>query len=61
LRLAAFEMQYAPDVPVSVIINEALELAQEYSTVDAKKFVNGVLATLAHTMRPEGDPDRPSS
>lgn len=58
LRLATYEMLYAKDVPISVIISEALELAQDYSTVDAKKFVNGVLSTLAHEMRPEGDQDR---
>ncbi len=58
LRLATYEMLYARDVPISVIISEALELAQDYSTIDAKKFVNGVLSTLAHEMRPEGDQDR---
>ncbi len=61
LRLATYEMLYSADVPISVIINEALELAQDYSTSDAKKFVNGVLSTLAHEIRPEGDQDRPTT
>lgn len=59
LRLATYEMLYSKDVPISVIISEALELAQDYSTDDAKKFVNGVLSTLAREIRPEGDQDRP--
>ncbi|MCL4351748.1 MAG: transcription antitermination factor NusB [Firmicutes bacterium] len=61
LRLATFEIVYAPDTPISVIINEALELAQDYSTDDAKKFVNGVLATLSKSVRPEGDRDKPAN
>lgn len=61
LRLATYEMLYSKDVPISVIISEALELAQDYSTVDAKKFVNGVLSTLAQEIRPEGDQDRERS
>ncbi|MDA8193023.1 MAG: transcription antitermination factor NusB [Thermaerobacter sp.] len=58
LRLAAYEMVHERSVPVSVIIDEAVELAQSYSTPEAKRFVNGVLATLSRTIRPEGDPDR---
>ncbi len=61
LRLACYELAYQSDVPISVIIDEALELAQEYSTDDAKRFVNGVLGTIAAHLRPEGDPDRPRS
>lgn len=58
LRLAAYEMGYEKPVPISVIIDEALELAQSYSTDEAKRFVNGVLATIATKVRPEGDSDR---
>lgn len=58
LRLALFELLYLPQVPISVIINEGLELAHAYSTDDAKRFLNGVLSTLAKTVRPEGDTDR---
>lgn len=59
LRLASFEIAEEPDVPLSVIIDEAVELAQAYSTDEAKRFVNGVLASVAGKVRPEGDPDRP--
>jgi len=58
LRLASYEIMHELDVPLSVIINEALELAQSYSTDDAKRFVNGVLGTIAGKVRPEGDVDR---
>jgi N utilization substance protein B len=52
LRLALAELTTQPDVPIAVIIDEAVELAKEYSTADSARFVNGVLATLAPTLRP---------
>jgi len=58
LRLACYELAHEADVPLSVIIDEALELAQQYSTEDAKRFVNGVLGAIAGKVRPEGDTDR---
>lgn len=61
LRMACYEMAHQPGIPISVIIDEALELAQSYSTDEAKRFVNGVLGTIAEQVRPEGDRDRPSS
>lgn len=58
LRLGCYEMAHEPEVPLSVIIDEALELTQSYSTDDAKRFVNGVLGAIAEKVRPEGDTDR---
>lgn len=46
LRLALFEMLYDEDVPVSVAINEAVELAKRYGTDESPSFINGVLAKL---------------
>lgn len=43
LRLAVFELLYRKDIPPIVSINEAIELAKELSTMDSKRFVNGVL------------------
>ncbi len=43
LRLAAFELLHELDTPVSVVIDEAVEIAKMYSTVDSGKFVNGIL------------------
>ncbi|MCY0877708.1 MAG: transcription antitermination factor NusB [Firmicutes bacterium] len=59
LRLACYEMMCEPNLPISVIIDEALELAQDYSTDEAKRFVNGVLGTIAQKLRPDGDRDQP--
>ncbi|MDR0501419.1 MAG: transcription antitermination factor NusB [Coriobacteriales bacterium] len=48
LRLAVFEMIYVEDVPFSVTINEAVELAKDYGGDDlSSKFVNGVLGKIA--------------
>lgn len=47
LRLAIFEMLYVEDVPVSVSINEAVELSKKYSVPEDSAFVNGVLGSIA--------------
>jgi N utilization substance protein B len=47
LRLGAFEVLYAQDVPEGVAIAEAVELARSLSTDESPKFVNGLLARLA--------------
>jgi N utilization substance protein B len=47
LRLAAFELLYLSDVPDSVSINEAVEMAKVYGGDDSSKFVNGILGRLA--------------
>jgi len=52
LRLGAYELAERPDVPVAVIIDEAVELAKRFSTDDSGKFVNGVLSALAQDLRP---------
>jgi transcription antitermination protein NusB len=43
LRLATYEMLRFPDIPKNVIINEAIEMAKKYSTVESGSFINGVL------------------
>ena len=47
IRLAVYEMKYEEEIPVSVAINEAVELAKVYGTDQGAGFVNGVLAKLA--------------
>jgi N utilization substance protein B len=47
LRLAVFELLYLEDVPDSVSINEAVEMAKVYGGEDSSKFVNGILGRLA--------------
>jgi N utilization substance protein B len=48
LRVAAYEMKYVDDVPISVSINEAVELAKGFGGEDeSPKFINGVLGRIA--------------
>jgi N utilization substance protein B len=49
LRLAIYELMYRPDVPYKVIINEALELAKKFGSIEGYKYVNGVLDKIAHS------------
>ena len=51
LRLGAFELAHRPDVPVAVVIDEAVELAKRFSTDDSGRFVNGVLSALVDDLR----------
>ncbi len=46
LRLAVYEIRYDDDIPASVAINEAVELAKRYGGDSTPAFVNGVLAKL---------------
>ncbi|MDN2452370.1 transcription antitermination factor NusB [Lactobacillus sp. UCMA15818] len=46
LRLAIFEIQNIDDIPGRVALNEALELAKEFSDEKSRRFVNGVLSNL---------------
>ena len=50
LRLAACELRHAPDVPVKVVINEAVELAKAFGTGESAAFVNGILDRIASTL-----------
>lgn len=50
MRLAIFEMLFVEDVPVSVSINEAVEIAKKYSVPDDSSFVNGVLGAVAKSI-----------
>jgi N utilization substance protein B len=47
LRLATYEVLFEDDVPASVAINEAVELAKVFGGEDSSKFVNGVLGKIA--------------
>ena len=47
IRLAVYEMKWDDEVPVKVAINEAVELAKNFSGDEGPAFVNGVLGKLA--------------
>jgi N utilization substance protein B len=51
MRLGAYELLERPHVPTAVVLNEAVELAKRFSTDDSGRFVNGVLASIAHDVR----------
>ena len=46
LRMAIYEILMRNDTPVKVAINEAVELAKEFGSDSAGRFVNGVLGSL---------------
>jgi N utilization substance protein B len=46
LRIGAFELLWAEEVPDGVVLSEAVNLARDLSTDDSPTFVNGVLAKL---------------
>lgn len=46
LRLAAYELMLG-EIPAGIVINEAVELANEYSSDKAGSFINGVLGSLS--------------
>jgi N utilization substance protein B len=48
LRLAAWELSKTDDVPMKVVINEAIELAKRFGAEDSGSFVNGILDKLAN-------------
>ena len=51
LRIAGFELLCLPEVPVAVVLDEAVELAKRFSTDDSGRFVNGVLSALVEELR----------
>ncbi|MGD0440556.1 MAG: transcription antitermination factor NusB [Acidimicrobiales bacterium] len=54
LRMAAYELLGELDVPVAVVLDEAVELAKTYSTEDSGRYVNGVLSAVATEVRTNG-------
>ena len=47
LRLCLYEMLKREEIPASVSINEAVEMAKKYSTIDSAKFINGILGAFS--------------
>lgn len=57
LRLGTYELLYEMETPVSVIIDEAVEMAKTFSTPDSGKFVNGILDKIKSNRPPENHKD----
>jgi transcription antitermination protein NusB len=49
MRVALYEVAHSDDVPTEVAIDEAIEIAKEYSGADAPGFVNGILGAAVRT------------
>ncbi len=59
LRLAVFELLFCPDVPTSVVINEAIEIGKRFGTRETPAFVNGILDKVSTSVRnPSGNKDK---
>ena len=52
LRMSTYELLSQLDVPVSVVINEAVEIGKRYGTKDTPAFVNGILDRISRSCRP---------
>jgi N utilization substance protein B len=50
LRVATFELIGRPDVPPAAAIDEAVEAANQLSTEDSGRFVNGVLGAISRDL-----------
>jgi N utilization substance protein B len=51
LRIGSYELSWQPDLPAGVVIDEAVELARQYSTADSARFVHALLARIAEHVR----------
>ncbi len=54
LRQGVYELLAEPDLPIRVVINEAIELSKRYGGDGSRMFVNGVMDRLASQIRPLG-------
>ena len=50
LRIAAFELKSCADIPASVSVNEAVELAKAYGGTDSRRFVNGTVDRMGRQL-----------
>jgi len=51
MRLGVYELQFRPDVPYRVVINESVELAKIFGAEDGYKYVNSILDGAAKKLR----------
>jgi len=54
IRIGLYEMLYEEDIPYSVSINEAVELAKIYGMEESSRFINGVLGKVASELKESG-------
>lgn len=54
LRMSLCELLYFPDIPPKVTINEAIEIAKDYSTESSGTFINGIMDAILIELKKEG-------
>jgi len=50
MREALYELLYEKDIPIKVVLNEAVELAKKYGGSDSGKFINGILGKFVEEL-----------
>jgi N utilization substance protein B len=61
LRLAVYELLYEREVPVPVVLNEAIEIAKSLGAGESGGFVNGILDQIAKQTRPDAPRRKPTA
>lgn len=59
LRIGTYELAFVPEVPRAVVIDEAVEIAKRYGTLESSKFINGVLERVANDLATSGGGNPP--
>ena len=54
LKIGIVEILYFPEIPPKVSINEVIEIAKDYSTLNSGKFINGILDAILSEAKKEG-------
>lgn len=57
LRVGIYEILFRNDIPYNVSINEAVEMAKKYSTMEAGSFINGILSKIPKLQVPSLEND----
>lgn len=53
LRLAIYEILHLPEIPASVSVDEAVELAKHYGDENSRRFINGILGNVVRSLKPD--------
>lgn len=53
LRLAVYELERFPEIPLKVTLNEAIEIGKSYGSEESSAFINGILDKVAKELRKE--------
>ena len=58
LRLSIYEILYCKEIPTSVSINEAVEIAKKYGSPEEAAYINGVLGSIARKLDKDKNCDK---